>query len=76
MSSYYRAYSLGELRVFPGWQEIAADVNGHDELVCYLAEDFSVTTDPFGDEPPLFATDDQGWVDFCRTVLGFAVPVA
>jgi hypothetical protein len=74
--SYHRAYSLGELRAFPGWQDMAADPDGPDDIVCYIAEDLSVVTDPFGDEPPLLATEDQGWAGFCRSKLGFAVPVA
>ncbi|MEY7974747.1 ankyrin repeat domain-containing protein [Streptomyces pilosus] len=68
---YCRAYPLGELRRFPGWQ----DSTGPPDAA-------GVTPHPAPPPPasvppgarPVFAGDAPGWSDFCRDALDFAVP--
>ncbi|MFF8633756.1 ankyrin repeat domain-containing protein [Streptomyces pilosus] len=68
---YCRAYPLGELRRFPGWQDSTGE---DDSAVVYLHDDLTVTASVIPGDRTVFAGDTPGWSDFCRDALDFAVP--
>jgi len=79
MGMYCKAYTLSQLRQFPGWIETpqspdTKQAQTHDDLV-YLQENYVVTEDIFIDEGIIFNNVTPEWQDFCRGVLMFD-PVA
>lgn len=83
MPVYTKAYHLGALRAYPGWDDAAAPearigVKGanvlDDDAIVYLHESLVVTKGIFDDREVLFSATAPEWADFCRTRLEFAVP--
>ena len=79
MGMYCKAYTLSQLRQFPGWIETpqspdTKQAQTDDDLV-YLQENYVVTEDIFIDEGIIFNNVTSEWQDFCRGVLMFD-PVA
>ena len=85
MPTYQRAYRLGEMRRFDGWQEsnptarddaAEDDAPGPltDDTVVFLHEDLRVTLTCFSDVDVLFQDAGDAWRRFCTDDLGFAVP--
>jgi hypothetical protein len=76
MRNYSKAYSMADLRRFPGWaagatpaaQELA------DDDFAYLGEDLVVLTDPIREEGVLFAEVTPEWRQFCISELRFETP--
>jgi hypothetical protein len=77
---YCRAYLLGDLRRFQGWQEPQAGPGQElaDDTVVFLHDDFTVTRAAWPAGDVLFAGDSDGdsgrWAAYCRSALDFAVP--
>jgi len=76
MKSYSKAYSLADLRRFPGWA--AGATPDEQELtnddIAYLGIDFVVVSDPIREEGLIFGEITPEWRDFCVSELGFHVP--
>lgn len=76
MNRYCRAYRLGEMRAFAGWEQRATGVAdlGDDEVV-YLRADLTVVRTPVLTDPqPVWEAVDSSWRQFCTDRLRFAVP--
>lgn len=78
---YCSAYTLGELRRFPGWPDGAeaegAEAAGADaigEEVLYLHHDFTVTRSIWQGEDVVFDEVSPDWKEFCADRLEFKVP--
>ena len=76
MRSYVKAYLYRELREFPQLPSLVA--NGAPELgdddIVYVAEDFSVLTDPIAQTGVVVDEPTEQWRKFCADSLDFAVP--
>lgn len=68
---YCRAYSVTDMRAFPGWQESPAL---DDDSTIYLHHDLSVTRGIWLGEDVVFDRTSAEWESFCRECLNFAVP--
>jgi Ankyrin repeats (many copies) len=73
---YCRAYPLGDLRRFTGWQHLSADAERElpDSVVVFLHDDLTVTLTAWPGEDVLLAAGGAAWAAFCQEDLGFAVP--
>lgn len=87
---YCKAYHLGQLRQFAGWQEKRiegtkstdhASGNGQaqplertDDAIIYVHEDFTVTADIWHNEKVIFDQATPAWIEFCASALNFKVP--
>jgi hypothetical protein len=98
---YCRAYSLGDLRRYPGWpqprdqagqQPAGQDVARHDvpdqdpadqeladqeladDAIVFLHDDLTVTRSAWPGEDLLYRGAGEGWAEYCRQSLDFAVP--
>ena len=87
IGKYCRAYPLGRLRQFPGWQEkaenarkIRIEIDGEtvekpreltDANHVYVQRNFTVTDGIFIDENVIFDDVTPAWIEFCRNVLEF-----
>ncbi len=90
MSTYCKAYRLGDLRKFPGWTEKAENARKEkverdgqevevpreltDDVYVYLHESLVVTDGIFENENVLFDNVTPEWEAFCRDELKFQVP--
>ena len=88
MGLYCKAYHLGSLRAYPAWSEKAenarkTDADGDDlshprvlsdDSIVYLQENFVVTDDIFNEENILFDAVTPEWINYCKQVLGYAIP--
>ena len=76
MKSYSKAYSLAELRRFPGWAAGASadEPELTDDDIAYLGLDFVVLSDPSREEGLIFGEVTSEWQEFCTSELGFHVP--
>jgi len=75
MGMYCKAYTLSQLRQFPGWIESpqspeTKQASADDDLV-YVQENYVVTQDIFIDENVVFNNVTPEWQEFCRGVLKF-----
>jgi hypothetical protein len=91
MGRYCKAYPVARLREFSGWTENAENARKEKKLVdgkevevtgeltddsfLYLQEDYTVTDGIFLDENIIFNQVSPEWVEFCKDVLKFEVPV-
>jgi hypothetical protein len=92
MGRYCKAYTLGALRQFGQWQELAQNarteertIDGQqvlaprpldDESYVFLHESLIVTDGVFVDEHVLFDQRTPEWEAFCTEELRFAPPAA
>lgn len=89
MGRYCKAYLLGTLREFSGWNDKrqSALVDGRtdgkgaegtgevtDSDILYLQENFVVTDGIFIDEGIVFDQVTPEWIEFCKNDLKFEVP--
>ena len=82
MGKYSKAYMIPSFREFKGWTENAENArkeNGSprqltDSDFLYLQENYVVTDGLFNDENVIFNNVTPEWIDFCKSVLKFAVP--
>ncbi len=90
MSTYCKAYRLGDLRKFPGWTEKAENARKEkverdgqevevpreltDDVYVYLHESLVVTDGIFENENVIFDNVTPEWEAFCREELKFQVP--
>lgn len=80
MVKYQKAYHLGNLRAFDGWQERAKGdkQEWNDDTVVYVRDDFKVVDfdQVFEDEPKECVLDavDEAWKEFCKNNLQFEIP--
>ena len=90
MSTYCKAYRLGDLRKFPGWAEKAENARKEkverdgqeievpreltDDVYVYLHESLVVTDGIFENENVIFDNVTPEWEAFCRDELKFEVP--
>jgi hypothetical protein len=80
MPNYQKAYRLGDLKKFKGWQESAMERGGAtstsatDDDVVFLREDLTVARGCFPEDPTIFTDSTPEWRRFCREDLGFRVP--
>jgi len=91
MGKYCKAYPIARFREFSEWTEnkqnarkektqvdgkeveIAREFTEDDFL--YLQENFAVTDGIFIDENVIFDGVSAQWIDFCKSNLGYEVPV-
>jgi hypothetical protein len=71
---YCKAYTMKQLRAYPQWGDLAADMK--DDDVVFLQEDHSVTKSIFVDEEVLRSDMSPEWIAFCRDQLAFLPDVA
>ena len=90
MSTYCKAYRLGDLRKFTGWAEKAENARKEkverdgqeievpreltDDVYVYLHESLVVTDGIFENENVIFDNVTPEWEAFCRDELKFEVP--
>jgi len=90
MGRYCKAYLVGDLRAFGGWQENSQNVrpelkeeNGRevsvertltDDDLLYLQENYAVTDGIFIDEHVVFDQVTPEWMDYCKQSLRFELP--
>ena len=91
MGKYCKAYPITRFREYPGWREQAENVRKEKEIVdgqevekdrqltdedyLYLQENYVVTDGIFLDENIIFDDVTSEWIDFCKNVLQFEIPV-
>ncbi|MBW4457212.1 MAG: hypothetical protein KME55_33620 [Nostoc indistinguendum CM1-VF10] len=91
MGRYCKAYSLKKLREFSHWtertenvrkekkqvdgKEVSVDRELTDDDFLYLQENYVVTDGIFLDENIIFDNVTPEWKNFCKTTLGFEIPV-
>ena len=76
MGRYCKAYQLGRLREFEGWDEAPTE-DGADrdaDSIVYLQESYAVTDGIFKDEGIVCDRVTGEWKEFCTTKLGFEPP--
>lgn len=71
---YARAYLLGELRKFSGWDENGNNRALADDDLVFLQQDFTVTELIWPGENVIFNRTTPEWIDFCKQELQFKVP--
>lgn len=69
--TYCRAYSVTDMRAFPGWQE---SPGLDDDSAVYLHHDLSVIRGIWSGEDVVFDRTSAERDSFCRERLNFAVP--
>lgn len=88
--NYCKAYQVGRLREFAGWDAGARAVERSepggggaaagrslaDDEVVYVQENYVVTDGIFVDGEAVFDDVTPEWVEFCKTTLGFEPPAA
>ncbi|MFD4601305.1 hypothetical protein ACFWPQ_25145 [Streptomyces sp. NPDC058464] len=78
MKKYCKAYSLGELRTFPGWAAGAAPEEHDiaDDQPVFLCDELTVLISPVGKDKDkrLFSDVTPEWREFCTEVLKFEIP--
>lgn len=89
MGRYCKAYSVEQLRVFPGWTERVDDLapleNEEDgsqqprtalapDDYLFLQENYVVTDGIFLDEHVVFDQVTPEWKAFCQSTLAFEIP--
>lgn len=70
---YCRAYTLADLRRFPGWRQAMEPVAGDDTFV-FLHSDLKVTQTISPDENIVYEDQSVEWRTFCSQQLQFQVP--
>jgi len=91
MGKYCKAYPITRFREYPGWREQSENVRKEKEIVdgqevekdrqltdedyLYLQENYAVTDGIFLDENIIFDDVTSEWIDFCKSVLQFEIPV-
>jgi len=89
MEKYCKAYPVERFQEFPGWgkrnapevaESTAAEKEGNDKeqpasKYLYLHQDYTVTDGIFTGENVVYDDLTPEWVDFCKNVLRFEVPV-
>ena len=71
---YCRAYTIADLRRFPGWTEPAsADRPGDDDVV-FLHRDLTVTKMIWAGEDVIYDRITPDWEQYCRAALAFTPP--
>jgi hypothetical protein len=78
VKKYCKAYSLAEVRRFPGWPTRAQpeEKEMSDEAMVFLTDEFTVIISPVGKDKDkvLFAEDTPEWRKFCTKNLKFKIP--
>lgn len=91
MGKYCKAYPIQKLRQFSQWTENAdntrkekkevdakeLEINREltDDDFLYLQENYVVTDGIFKDENIIFDNVTPEWIDFCKNILLFEIPV-
>lgn len=90
MGRYCKAYPLTKLRTFSGWSENAQNVRKGkqgdgkdvevertltDDDILYVQENYTVTDGIFLEENVIFDNVTPEWIDFCKSILEFEIPV-
>lgn len=78
MKKYCKAYTLGELRRFPGWADGSAPEERKmpDDAMVFVCDEFTVLVSPVGKDKDkrLFTQVTPEWQEFCTETLKFAIP--
>ena len=78
MKKYCKAYTLGELRRFPGWAENATpdQQDMSDDAIVYVCDELTVLISPIGNDKDkrLLTKVTPEWEEFCAKTLKFAIP--
>ncbi len=77
MRKYCKAYPLGALRQYPGWEEHPTNASESaltDTTIVYLWDDFTVVESPVLKQGNLFDNVTPEWQAFCTQTLQFAIP--
>jgi hypothetical protein len=91
MGKYCKAYSITRFREFKGWNEKADNVRKEKRIIdgieveeerqltdkdyLFLQENYVVTDGIFLDENIIFDDLIPEWIDFCKNILKFEIPV-
>ena len=78
MERYCKAYPVERFQEFPGWgQTNSAAVKEGEEPAkyLYLHQDYTVTDGIFSGENVVYDDLTPEWIEFCKNVLKFEVPV-
>ena len=91
MGKYCKAYPIQKLRQFSQWTENADNTRKEkkevdakelginreltDDDFLYLQENYVVTDGIFKDENIIFDNVTPEWIDFCKNILLFEIPV-
>jgi hypothetical protein len=78
VKKYCKAYTLGELRRFPGWADSAArdEREMSDDAIVYVCDELTVLVSPVGNDKDkrLLTKVTPEWEEFCAKTLKFAIP--
>jgi hypothetical protein len=76
MEKYCKAYHVERFEEFPGWgKRNVSDGDKEPVKYLYLHQDYTVTDGIFTGENVVFDDVTPEWVEFCKSVLKFEVPV-
>lgn len=85
MERYCKAYPVERFQEFPGWDtknssavaESATPAKDGEEpaTYLYLHQDYTVTDGIFSGENVVYEALTPEWIEFCKNVLKFEVPV-
>jgi hypothetical protein len=78
VKKYCKAYTLDELRRFPGWSADAQPEERElaDDTIVFVCDEFTVLISPVGKDKDkrLFTAVTPEWQEFCTTELQFRIP--
>jgi len=76
MERYCKAYPVERFQEFPGWGKTNSSANGEEPAkYLYLHQDYTVTDGIFSGENVVYEDLTPEWIEFCKNVLKFEVPV-
>ena len=77
MEKYCKAYPVERFQEFPGWGKTATPAKDREEPAryLYLHQDYTVTDGIFSGENVVYEDLTPEWVEFCKNILNFEVPV-
>jgi hypothetical protein len=78
VKKYCKAYTLGELRRFPGWADSSTpdQQDMSDDAIVYVSDELTVLVSPIGNDKDkrLLTKVTPEWEEFCTKTLEFAIP--
>jgi hypothetical protein len=75
MERYCKAYPVERFEEFPGWGKKSSSEGEEPAKYLYLHQDYTVTDGIFSGENVIFENLTPEWIEFCKDVLKFEVPV-
>jgi hypothetical protein len=75
MERYCKAYPVERFEEFSGWGKTTTKDGDEPAKYLYLHQDYTVTDGIFTGEKVVYEDLTPEWIEFCKNVLKFEVPV-